>query len=325
MSGTAARSAIAKVSFAGLPEELNRRWPAAGWVLEDSAVVDAYHLVLVFAVDHGSPMVRRSVLKRLTKHSDVEKHVPWRTESLKLVTLRHYWERHRGFEGTWDPMEGRGRVKSTLEEMGRRHGVRDMLRGARLVATTTTYRTADTSLVYSASVPGANVSRHGHRTVASGIRDMPGFAQLLGAEFAWRCDAGRHAAVTGLDRLVTAAAVGHSGLESIVHVHHGLVVYGDNTGGVLFARVSEYARALVAHFFKGQDFEYQNEYRFVVSVLGGRPVEDEFYPRIAPDLRSVFERASSDVSPPPRACAVLRHGEVNERVPVAGGDRGEPG
>ena len=46
-----------------------------------------------------------------------------------------------------------------------------------------------------------------------------------------------------------------------------------------------------AHFFKGRDFEYQEEYRFVVSSPGGRPVNDEFYLRITPDLRSVFERA----------------------------------
>ena len=48
---------------------------------------------------------------------------------------------------------------------------------------------------------------------------------------------------------------------------------------------------LAAYFFKRRDLEYQNEYRFVLSALGGQPVEDEFYLRISPDLRSVFERA----------------------------------
>lgn len=96
--------------------------------------------------------------------------------------------------------------------------------------------------------------------------------------------------MTGTDLLV-AAAVGRSGSESVVHVHHGPVVYGDNAGEVLFARVPEHARALAAHFFKRTEFEYQKEYRFVVSAPGGRPVEDEFYLNFAPDLRSVFERA----------------------------------
>lgn len=188
-------------------------------------------------------------------------------------------------------MEGKSRVESTLEEMCRRHGVRDMPGGAHLVATTVTYRAADTSLIYCASGPGADVSRHGHWKVASRIRDVPDFALLLGSEFARQRDAGRHAAVTGLDRLI-AAAVGHSGLESVVHVHHGSVVYGDNAGEVLFARVPEHARALAAHFFKGKDFEYQKEYRFVVSAPGGRPIEDEFYLRISPELRAKFERRS---------------------------------
>ena len=290
MSGAGAHSAIVKASFASLPRELSGLWRAAGWILEGSVVVDAHHLVLVFSVDYGSPNVRSGVRKRLTKHSDVEKHAPYRAECLKLATLRHYRERHRGLEGTWDPMEGTSRVESTLEEMCRRHGVRDVPRGAHQVATTATYRTAATGLIYCASGPGADVSRHGHWKVASRIRDVPGFALLLGAEFAKQRDAGRHEAVTGLDRLV-AAAVGCSGLESVVHVHHGPVVYGDNAGEVLFSRVPEYARALAAHFFKGEDFGYQNEYRFVVSSPGGRPVEDEFYLRIAPDLRSVFERA----------------------------------
>lgn len=101
MSGTTARSTIVKASFASLPKELSRLWRTARWVLEDSAVVDARHLVLVFSVDHGSPVVRRGVPKRLTKHSDVEKHAPYRAECLKLATLRHYRESHQGLEGTW--------------------------------------------------------------------------------------------------------------------------------------------------------------------------------------------------------------------------------
>ena len=151
-----------------------------------------------------------------------------------------------------------------------------------------TYQTDDTSLIYCASGVGADVSRHDHWKVESRIRDVPRFALLLGAEFARQRDERRHAAVTGLDRLVAAAA-GNSGPASVVHVHHGPVVYSDNAGETLFGKIPEHARGLAANFFKRKDLEYQNEYRFVLSAPGARPIEDEFYLRVTPDLRSVFE------------------------------------
>ena len=288
-SGTAAGSAIVKAPVASLPKEVSGLWRAAGWALEDSAAVDAHHQVLVFSVEYGSPIVRRGVPKRLMKHSDVEKHAPYKAECLKLATLRHYRERHRGLEGTWDPMEGRSRLESTLEEMCGRHGVRDLPHGAHLVATTVTYQTDDTSLIYCTSGMGADVSRHEHWKVASCIHDVPRLALLLGAEFARQRDKRRHAAVSGLDRLV-AAAIGSSGPASVVHVHHGPVVYSDHAGEILFGKIPEHARGLAAHFFKRKDLEYQKEYRFVLSDPGGRPIEDEFYLRNTPELRSVFER-----------------------------------
>ena len=288
-AGATAHSAIVKASVASPSKELNALWRAAGWVLEGSAVVDARHLVWVFFVDHASPIVRPGVPKQLMKYSDVEEHAPYKAKCLKLATLRHYRERHRDLEGTWDPMEGRGRLESTLEEMCGRHGVRDVPRGAHLVATTVTCETDDTSLIYCASRMGADVSRHEHWKVASRIHDVPRFALLLGAEFARQSDKGWHAAVTGLDRIV-AAAVGSSGLDSVVHVHHGPVVYDDNAGEVLFARIPEHARGLAAYFFKRKDLANQKEYRFVVSASGGRPIAEECYLRISPELRSVVER-----------------------------------
>ena len=88
-------------------------------------MVDALHLVQVFSVEYGWPIVRRGVPRRLVKHSDVEKYAPYKAACLKLATLRHYREQHRDLEGTWDPMEGRSRVASTLEEMCRLSRARD--------------------------------------------------------------------------------------------------------------------------------------------------------------------------------------------------------
>ena len=151
------------------------------------------------------------------------------------------------------------------------------------------YATEDSSLIYCTSMTRLRVSRREQWKVASRIRDVPKIALLLGAEFSRQCDDGRHAAVTGLD-LFAAAVCKSSGLDSVVHVHHGPVVYDDNPGEVLFERIPEHARGVAAHFFKRTEFEDQQEYRLVVSAPGGRPIEDEFYLMITPELRSVFER-----------------------------------
>lgn len=286
VAGAAAGLRIVKAS---LPEGLNVLWRAAGWVLEDAAVVDARHCVLVFLVDYGSKTNGAGVPGQLTRFADKEDHAPFRAKRLKLATLRHYREKHQDLEGTWDPMEGKSRVASSMEEMGRRHGLRSMPRGAHHVAAEVTYQTEDASFIYCTSRSTGRVSRHAQWKVASRIHDVPNFALLLGAEFARQRDAGRHASVTGLDRLV-AAACKNSGLDSVVHVHHGPVVYDDAAGDILLATVPEHARGLAAYFFKREEFKDQKEYRFVVSAPGGRAIEDECYLRITPELRSVFGR-----------------------------------
>lgn len=290
ISGVAAGSGIVKASNASFPAELNALWREMGWDLEDAVVVDGSHLVLVFLVDFESRITDAAVPEPLTKFTDNEDHAPYQANFLKLATLRHYREQHQELEGTWDPMEGRSKGTSTLAEFLRRHGIRGTLHGADHVTTKATCATEDTGLIYCTSRSTKRVSRHEHWKFASRIRDVPTFALLLGAEFARQRDAGRHAPVTGLDRLL-ATACEVSGLESVVHVHHGRVVYDDEADDALFARVPEHARGLAAHFFKRTRFQDQEEYRFVVSAPGGRPTEDEFYLENSPDLRSVFDRA----------------------------------
>ena len=291
VAGAVAGSGIVRASVASLPEGLGALWRAAGWVLKDAAVVDARHLVLVFFVDHGLRTRGAGPPGHLAKFTDNMDHAPYRAKCLKLATLRHYREQHQDLEGTWDPMEGRSRIASSLEEMCRRHGLRSVPHGAHHVAAEVTYQTDDASFIYCASRSTDRVSRHVQWSVASRIHDVPNLALLLGAEFARQRDDGRHAPVTGLDWLVDAVRKG-SGLGSVAHVYHGPVVYDDEAGDALFARVPELARGLAAHFFKRKEFENQKEYRFVVSAPGGRPIEDEFYLRITPELRSVFERLS---------------------------------
>ena len=90
--------------------------------------------------------------------------------------------------------------------------------------------------------------------------------------------------------LLTAAIREGSGWHSVVRVHHGPVVYDDDAGEVLCATISDHASGLAAHFFKRTQFRDQQEYRFVLSAPGGRPIDEEFHLEISPELRSVFER-----------------------------------
>lgn len=288
LAAATARTSIVKASVSR-PEELNAEWRATGSVLQEAAVVEDRHLVLVFSVDHASSIIGAGIPRQLTKYTDHENHAPYRAKCLKLATLRHYRAKHQHLEGTWDPMEGRTRISSTFAEFCERHSVQAVTQGTRFGTADVTYQTDDTGLIYCTSRAMSRASRHEQWRVASRIRDVPKFALLLGAEFARQCDEGRHRAVTVLDRL---AAAGRkiSGWNSVVQVHHGPVVYDDDAGEVLFARMPEHARGGAAHFFKRTEFEDQHEYRFVVSASGGRPIEDEFFLRITPEMRPVFGR-----------------------------------
>ena len=279
-------SALVKVSVSGVPEGVGARWWTA---LQDAAVVDARHLVLVFHVDVSSSILRGTIPEQLTKYSETEDHAPYHAACLKLATLRHYREQHTDLEGTGDSMEGRSRITSTLEEMCRRHGAHNVPHGAHLVTADVTYQTDDTSLIYCTSRARNRAFRHQRWRIESRIHDVPKLALHLGAEFANQRGEGRRTNVPALDWLLS-AAVGRSGLDSVVRVYHGPVFYDDNAGEALFTRFPEHARGLAAHFFKRTTFEDQREYRFVLSAQGGRPADDEFYLRITPELRSVFRR-----------------------------------
>ena len=101
-----------------------------GWTLQDAAVVDGHHLVLVFSVDFASPRVAWRVPTQLIRYSGKEEHAPYTANCLKLATLRHYRERHRDLEGTCDPMEGRSELVSSFEKFCERHSVPDLPDGA---------------------------------------------------------------------------------------------------------------------------------------------------------------------------------------------------
>ena len=280
---------IRKIVATDIPAIVHAEWRNAGSVLEHAGVVDGRHVVLVFSVDYASLTAIRIVPIAVTKYTDNEAHAPYRASHLKMAALRHYRNEHTDLEGTWDPMEGRSRVVSNLEEFCTRHGVHSTSLGARHVTTDVTYGTEDASLVYCTSRTEYGKPRYRQWNVGSVIRDVPKFSLLLGAEFARQSDESRNGPVTPLDQIVAAFLDIHEPAK-VVHIHHGTVVYNDDAGEVLFSRFPEHERGLAAHFFKRSDFRDQHEYRFVLHSPGSRPLKDEFYLKISPELRAVFHR-----------------------------------
>lgn len=277
---------IIEISISKLPS----LWQEAGWILKSTHIVDGRHLIYAFFVDHASAIIKSQVPREITKYVDSEEHAPYCAKDLKLATLRHYRECHQDLEGTGDTMEGRSTNKSNFDDFLKRHNVKSALQGAEHIETEVTYETEDVSLIYCASRKNDLSSKYKQWPVVSIIRDVPRFAVLLGAEFARQRDPSHHATVTGFESLASVATK-FSKLDSVVHVYHGPVVYNDNAGEILFKKFPEHARSLAMHFFKGKAFEDQQEYRFVLYAPGGRPVQDEFFLRINPDLRRMFEKA----------------------------------
>ena len=278
---------ISDIAPEDFPPNNHARWREAGSVLETAGLVDGRHLILVFSVDYTSLAAIRSVPREVLKYTDNEEHAPYKAECLKMATLRHYRNEHQDLEGTWDPMEGKVRVDSTGQEFFARHGMHNTPQGAHHVAMSVTYGTENTRLVYCTSRAEYHQPRYRQWRVGSVIRNVPKFSLFLGAEFARQFDKRRYATVTPLDRIVT-ALLDASELERVVCIHHGPVVYNDDAGQVLFSRISHHAQGLAAHFFKRSTFRDQYEYRFVLNSSGRRPLKDQLYLRITPELRAFF-------------------------------------
>ena len=278
---------IRDIAAEDFPPNVHALWREAGSILETAGVVDSRHLVLVFSVDYASLTATRNVPREVLKYTDNEEHAPYKAECLKMATLRHYRSEHQDLEGTWDPMEGKIRVVSTLEEYCARHGVRNTSQGDHHVAADVTYGTENTNLVYCTSRAEYRQPRYGQWRVGSVIRNVPKLSLLLGAEFARQFDKRRYAPVTPLDRLFT-AILDASGLERVVQIHHGCVIYRDDAAEVLFSKIPHHAQGLAAHFFKRSRFMDQYEYRFVLNSAGSRPLADQLYLRITPELRALF-------------------------------------
>ena len=187
-------------------------------------------------------------------------------------------------------MEGRVATDSSLREVFERHHVPDIPRSAHLVQARVTYQVDGTALIYSTSKGEGDAPPNPKNQFGSVISDVSKFAKWLGIAFAQQVDEKSFAAVTGLERHIETSITG-SQVDRTVHVHHGPVVYDDDSYETLVAnKVPLDQRGLAEHFFKGTELAYQDEYRFVLDMARKRPVQETLLLGITPELRSMIAK-----------------------------------
>ena len=120
------------------------------------------------------------------------------------------------------------------------------------------------------------------------LADPPKFAIELGRAM------GHHVSERDvrLDGLATIASVTGrlSGIRNVVHVHHGPILYTDNSAAAL-EHTPEESRTSLIPFTKGTRFAKQREYRFTVSTRG-TPAQDVLRLPISEDLRALASLAA---------------------------------
>ena len=282
---------IIELSMGNFPHDVRAAWSEPGRKgLGDSVLVDERVLVLTFPVDYSFRYRGERVPWRVVKYSNKEQYVPHKADSIKLSTLRHFREEYPECEGIGDPMEGRVATVSSHREFLERHDVPDIPRSAHLVEVKVTYRVDGTALIYSTSKAEGEAPPNPKNQFASVISDVSNFAKWLGIEFARQVDERSFAAVTHLERFIETKMT-NSTVDRVVHVCHGPVVYDDDPYKTLEAnKIPPDQRGLAGHFFKGTEFAYQDEYRFVLEIPGKRPVQETLLLEITPELRSMIEK-----------------------------------
>ena len=99
------------------------------------------------------------------------------------------------------------------------------------------------------------------------IKDPDAFALRLGLDIALMDDLSEYVKLDGLAMLIN--AIDGDAVDRIVHVHHGPVIYEDQSGVLRDQKdFGGPGGGICATFTKRTKFQYQAEYRFAVSPLG---------------------------------------------------------
>lgn len=211
----------------------------------------------------------------------------FRAKDLQLATSAYYREGEELEEYIRDPQDG------TLTKNGTPWARTIAGPGARAELS---FRPTPEPWVYCASHYYLNrelrelKARFGHGKAMTAISDPNAFARWLGIEFALTLDKMNDVRLEALDRIAYALC---PDIDTVVYVHHGPVQYENVSSRVATQEdFSDSNGGLEACFTKKMSFEFQSEYRFAVSTLGG-PVEPTHYITVSPELRGLCHELST--------------------------------
>ena len=265
------------------------------------------YCVLVRPVN--SHLAGRANVGTLIKLSD-RHYAPYRASSLRLATPAYYRRKESVDSGFGDPNDGtltmdatpwaREIVASSIANTSRSVSV-----DISTVTSTVMFASPEEPWIYCTSIAPVNSretaqlrARFPRYDTATRIADPETFAVQLGIDFAIYVDTSRDVVISpvfeyaySLSRVTTGLWEGERQVDKFVHVYHGPVHYEDDSGVLHdLEDVLRIGEAREAWFTKNPHFSDEREYRFALSVVGGRPREDIFDLAVSDEMRRLTAR-----------------------------------
>ena len=286
--------------FANLPEAVRRLLEGGGRKLENfQSVIGTRTFAVVTYRFSYDDRLSHSTPPRVIKFSSRENSVTQSTR-MRLGSSRYYREYEGEIAGIADPEEGRLVQKGSLGEFRSKNSLSPQA-GADNVSTTVTWARNDFLMFCTSIFPAGSDfpnlrSQFKEYDCATVISDPSAFAMQLGTDVGKQFDLEnvRQSSFDEIRRmslkqaeLTTQYGLLKKGLDTIVSVTHGPVAYCDPPERII-NRFPLERRGEVVPFVKRQEYAGQQEYRFVVEVIG-EPREKAFLMEITDELRSLAQ------------------------------------
>ena len=218
-----------------------------------------------------------------------EEHAIPRAERIKLASPRYFREVEDQVGGVRDSMEASFTESLSADQFFRNHSSR--LPGSEHATITATWGTNGFWMFCTSAIPQTEKefeilrSEFKEYPCMTSIQNPSAFAMQLGKDFGKQFDA-NDVRLDGLD-IVRGFRFSVQGLDRVVHVVHGPVVYLDQSAEFIRS-FPENDQGAVIPFVKRMTFEGQQEYRFTVKVLGN-PKNQEIFLNVSDELRELAQ------------------------------------
>ena len=262
--------------------------------------------VVVFTVN--SHLIRRAKVGTLLKFSD-RRYAPYRATKLGLATPAYYRRKESVDSGFGDPDDGSLTMDATpwaqdvVSNIARQSGSVPVHNPT--AAATVTFTSPEEPWIYCTSIAPANVRdtaqlrvRFSRCDATTKIVAPEVFAMQMGIDFAIDVDMTKYIVISPIGRIVNALSristdmwKEERQIDKSVCVYHGPVLYEHNSR--ILRSLEDFSKPGEAHkawFTKSPRFSDEREYRFAVSVVGGRPRDDIYDLAISENLRRLTAR-----------------------------------